>query len=615
MNDTFTFCIPKRAFKVVGAIVFTLMGLVVGIGISASPATAQAGAVEDTAYTAITPCASFDSRTDTGSLNGQYSHNEIRDFQITGIAPTDQQFGVNCAVPADADAVLINIVAISPTTGGNFRAFATGDTGTGGVVNYAAVSPNLNNSNAVVIPLSSSGEISIQNNCGNCGTPSAHARGIILGYFTDNLAQRVETLEAGNVAALAQRVEDLEDLLEDVTRDNAGPNGTDRLLFTGMNLQLVDGTGDTQCTGDDLNGGTTGSGETCNGEGNLIIGYNDDLFDTRTGVHSLIIGDRHTWTSYGHIIAGSSNRAIGTNSSITAGFFNVADGDFASVTGGNNNNATGDSSSVTGGSSNTASSRTASVTGGRDNTASAIDSSVTGGRDNTARGNQSSVTGGQSNIALDFYSSVTGGQNNRANGDHSSVSGGQNNTAAGDNASISGGLNNAASGPQSSVTGGRNNTASGDQSSVTGGAFNTANGFNSSVTGGTSSTASGGSSSVSGGVANTASGANSSITGGELNNSSGANSTVTGGQNNEAAGLWSTVIGGGSATTFGNEANADRSVIVGGANNTTSGPGWAVVGGGRDNDASGEYSTTSGGRNRDTTGIDDWAGGDEASTS
>ena len=525
MNDTFTFCIPKRAFKVVGAIVFTLMGLVVGIGISASPATAQAGAVEDTAYTAITPCASFDSRTDTGSLNGQYSHNEIRDFQITGIAPTDQQFGVNCAVPADADAVLINIVAISPTTGGNFRAFATGDTGTGGVVNYAAVSPNLNNSNAVVIPLSSSGEISIQNNCGNCGTPSAHARGIILGYFTDNLAQRVETLEAGNVAALAQRVEDLEDLLEDVTRDNAGPNGTDRLLFTGMNLQLVDGTGDTQCTGDDLNGGTTGSGETCNGEGNLIIGYNDDLFDTRTGVHSLIIGDRHTWTSYGHIIAGSSNRAIGTNSSITAGFFNVADGDFASVTGGNNNNATGDSSSVTGG------------------------------------------------------------------------------------------RNNAASGDQSSATGGNTNTASGDQSSVTGGAFNTANGFNSSVTGGTSSTASGGSSSVSGGVANTASGANSSITGGELNNSSGANSTVTGGQNNEAAGLWSTVIGGGSATTFGNEANADRSVIVGGANNTTSGPGWAVVGGGRDNDASGEYSTTSGGRNRDTTGIDDWAGGDEASTS
>ena len=506
MGTTVTFTVNERVLKYATGLVLVLLGLAIGMIINAQTATAQAGAVEDTAYTAITPCASFDSRTDTGGLAGQYSHFEVRDFQITGTAPAAQQFGINCGVPADADAVLVNIVAIAPTTGGNFRAFATGDTGTGGVVNYAAVSPNLNNSNAVVVPLSSAGEISIQNNCGGCAGTSAHARGIILGYFTDNLAQRVTALEAGDVSQLVQRVadleagiEDLEALLEDVTRDNGGPNNTDRLLFTGMNLQLVDGTGNTPCTG-----------STCNGQGNLIVGYNEDsAFQTgtatRTGSHGLIIGEDHEWTSYGHLLAGFGNTATGSNSTAAGGWFNTADGTLSSVTGGQFNEAGALASSITGGSNNTTSvGGASSVSGGSDNTASGNNASVTGGEDNTASGSNSSVTGGSVNTASGVYSSITGGGSGNAGGERSSVSGGLNNRANGSTSSVTGGSSNFADGQSSSVSGGGANTATEFRSSISGGFGNSAQGQGASVTGGTGNSAVGSFSSVSGGSARTA---------------------------------------------------------------------------------------------------------------
>ena len=106
----------------------------------------------------------------------------------------------------------------------------------------------MNNSNASNIPLSTDGALDVYANCGNgCTTPTVDVRGVVLGYYTPN-----------DLASPRQPT--LETLLADVTRDNAGPNGTDRLLFTGMNLQIVDGTDNTACT--HTNGG---SNETCNG--------------------------------------------------------------------------------------------------------------------------------------------------------------------------------------------------------------------------------------------------------------------------------------------------------------------------------------------------------------
>jgi hypothetical protein len=169
-------------------------------------------------------------------------------------------------------------------------------------------------------------------------------------------------LEA-QVAALSAEVDALQAMLAGVSRDG------DTLLFTGMNLQVVNGTG------------TTG-GEP-NGLGSVIIGYNevnpDALRGSRVGSHYLVIGEGHAYTRYAGIITGYRNTASGVYSSVTGGFFNTASGQGSSVTGGYDNTASGAYSSVTGGYLNTASGHASSVTGGYNNTASGEKSSVLGG--------------------------------------------------------------------------------------------------------------------------------------------------------------------------------------------------------------------------------------------
>lgn len=94
-------------------------------------------------------------------------------------------FGLErCGVPASADAVELNLVAVTALAGGNPRIDATGVTPSGGVLNFANLTPNMNNSNAVVVPLNASGEMDLFTNTGaNDGTPTVHARGIILGFY------------------------------------------------------------------------------------------------------------------------------------------------------------------------------------------------------------------------------------------------------------------------------------------------------------------------------------------------------------------------------------------------------------------------------------------------
>jgi hypothetical protein len=103
------------------------------------------------------------------------------------------------------------------------------------------------------------------------------------------LTARVSALEAENTV--------LKSTLSGVTR-----NG-DTLTFTGMNLQVVNGEGSTSSS---------------NSLGNVIIGYNEDLFgdETRTGSHYLVVGPDHAWTLYGGIVAGAGNTASGRYSSV-----------------------------------------------------------------------------------------------------------------------------------------------------------------------------------------------------------------------------------------------------------------------------------------------------------
>jgi hypothetical protein len=151
----------------------------------------------------------------------------------------------------------------------------------------------------------------------------------------------------GSTAALEARIAELEALLAGVTRSN------NTLLFTGMNLQIVNGQGSTEST---------------NSLGNVIIGYNENSSDTRTGSHNLVIGPYNSWSSFGGIVNGAQNTISGAYSSVTVGNGNTASGGYSSVTGGTDNTASGSYSSVTGGSNNTASGTWSSILGGNSQT-------------------------------------------------------------------------------------------------------------------------------------------------------------------------------------------------------------------------------------------------------
>ncbi len=138
-------------------------------------------------YTVTNACAIFDTRPGEGASGdflGKRDDGSTTTYQITG-SPTGQG-GVSggCGVPAGAAAVLINLVSIQPDVVGNFRAYATGTSPTGGVLNFAPTSPAMNNSNAVVVPLSAAGRLDLFTNAPPAGGGDAtHARGVILGYF------------------------------------------------------------------------------------------------------------------------------------------------------------------------------------------------------------------------------------------------------------------------------------------------------------------------------------------------------------------------------------------------------------------------------------------------
>ena len=206
----------------------------------------------------------------------------------------------------------------------------------------------------------------------------------------------------------------LNNILPHIKYQAEGIDKKPTIQFSAINLQLINGEGKT---------GTT------NGEGNLIIGY-DENAKTQTGSHSLILGFSQEYTSYGSILAGDDNKASGAYAS------------------------------VTGGSGNTASNSGASVSGGEHNTASACDASISGGADNTANHCDASVSGGYANTAAGDYTSVDGGEHNTASGEWSAISGGNENKATGVYASVLGGFKNLAEGEWSAIYGGKEVTAS-----------------------------------------------------------------------------------------------------------------------------------------------------------
>ena len=65
------------------------------------------------------------------------------------------------------------------------------------------------------------------------------------------------------------------------------------VVLSGANLYIQSGSGST-------------TGEV-NGKGNLILGYDEDNGDEKTGSHNLIVGHNHSYTSYGGAALGQDH--------------------------------------------------------------------------------------------------------------------------------------------------------------------------------------------------------------------------------------------------------------------------------------------------------------------
>jgi hypothetical protein len=159
-----------------------------------------------------------------------------------------------------------------------------------------------------------------------------------------------------------------------------GQGGTTKTIrLTGVNLQIVNGTGKTKLQ---------------NRVGNLIVGYNEPRAlpfpapDDRTGSHNIVLGIGNNYQSIGGLIVGVSNAISGEWSTVTGGSYNIASGSNSSISGGSTNSATGEASSVA---------------GGKGGIASGFESFVGGGQSNAANGQYSVVCGGYKTTAERDY--------------------------------------------------------------------------------------------------------------------------------------------------------------------------------------------------------------------
>jgi hypothetical protein len=170
-------------------------------------------------------------------------------------------------------------------------------------------------------------------------------------------------------------LETLQKVLPHVNYVESGVAGKPTIRFSGVNVQILNGEGATEST---------------NGEGNLVIGY-DELPRTQTGSHNLIIGDAQSFSSYGGIVAGLENTISGPDASVTGGVANEASGSLSSISGGERNKAIVEGTSVSGGLANSAENFFSWIGGGRLNKVEGAFSAIFGGKELTAKGEYEAI--------------------------------------------------------------------------------------------------------------------------------------------------------------------------------------------------------------------------------
>ena len=226
---------------------------------------------------------------------------------------------------------------------------------------------------------------------------------VVATVFFSIVLPSVGQAQGPNIPGLAQRVAQLEILVttlqNQVTTLQNSPafllgqyltvdTANNRIVFTGANVQIVNG------------GGATHS---VNGLGNLILGYNEEIIaDTGTPICSL--GDFTTQEdceAAGHTWA--LNHKNGSHYLIVGPFHNYSQS--GGIISGWQNSSNNLYASVIGGNLNTASGKASLVSGGVRNISSGIWSSVSGGIHNTASGDLSSLFGGVGTFASGGWSS------------------------------------------------------------------------------------------------------------------------------------------------------------------------------------------------------------------
>ena len=202
----------------------------------------------------------------------------------------------------------------------------------------------------------------------------------VLGEMASLLLTQQETIAdlQAQLVAQQQAVASLAPLLSLVAIAEKSSLDNDTWVLEGMNLQLVNGEGNTY-------------GE-ANGLGNLIVGYNESegghhepngalvAGEIRTGSHNIVLGSGHTYVSTGAFVGGYNNSALGQGASLFSGQASLATGTFSSVVGGLDNRAAGSLSAVLGGHSNTATGDRSTVSGGLLNESAGIATSILGGQ-------------------------------------------------------------------------------------------------------------------------------------------------------------------------------------------------------------------------------------------
>lgn len=267
--------------------------------------------------------------------------------------------------------------------------------------------------------------------------------GLALGTLVLLAGQPASAQSRPSIADLQARIAELEAAavpgLGDYVEVTTSPSGLPVVRFHDVNVQVVNGLGDTS---------------SANGLGNLVVGY-DELrdgsayqsaarcssganvdqpaceqagytwgVDHKSGSHNLVVGPFHNYMNAGGIVGGVANVASGRGTTVAGGSQNEAAATFSAILGGNGNITFAGSSAVVGGRYNHASGDYATVAGGSGNVASGESSSVGGGLTNTASGSNASVAGGSNNVATGNRASVGGGYFNLASGNNATVSGG-----------------------------------------------------------------------------------------------------------------------------------------------------------------------------------------------